>query len=190
MENNLSLEKVLEGVLSLHSETGTEGGYWAFQDSCHIQKNVPKGYCKNCGIYMKEQSGPLKVTRVTVLDDEVMREYGLTGKIKEKPDCANGEHEEEIGESWSYEGLHLLQDGDHLTIYHPDNKKEAWSGVINLKRYDLFTEHASGMWIHADQIGIERDVWAEYFFEKYPAKLILIHLPRFAKLKNPKKKEK
>lgn len=29
------------------------------------------------------------------------------------------------------------------------------------------------MWIHADQKGIEREVWAEYFFEKYPAKLCL-----------------
>jgi len=26
----------LEGVLTFHSETGTEGGYWAFQDSRYI----------------------------------------------------------------------------------------------------------------------------------------------------------
>jgi hypothetical protein len=172
MGNSNSLEGMLEGVLFLHSETGTEGGYWAFQDSRYIQENVPRGYCKNCGIYIKEQSGPLKVQRVTVLDEEMMREYERTGKIKEKLDCANGEHEEEIGDSWSYEGLHILQDGDHLTIYHPGNNREVWSGVINLKQHDLFTEYASGMWIHADQIGIERDVWAEYFFKEYPAKLI------------------
>ena len=74
--------------------------------------------------------------------------------------------------SWSYEGLHILQNDDQLTIYHPDNKKEVWSGIINLKQYDLFTEHASGLWIHVDQIGIKRDVWAEYFFKEYPAELV------------------
>lgn len=172
MENNHSLENVLKGILFLHSETGTEGGYWAFQDSRYIQENVPKGYCNNCGIYMKEQSEPLKVKCVTILDEEVMQEYERTGKIKEKPNCANNNHEELIGDAWDYEGLHILQDGDHLTIYHPNNNKEVWSGVINLKQHKLFSEDASGMWIHADQIGIERDVWAEYFFKNYSAKLI------------------
>lgn len=172
MADNDSLDDILEGILLLHSETGTEGGYWAFQDSHHIQKNTPKGYCKKCGIYMKEQSGLLKVERVIVLDEKVLRELGITGEVKEKSSCANNEHEEEIGEFWGYEGLHILQNGDHLTIYHPESNQEVWSGVINLKQYDLFTEHASGMWIHADQIGIEREVWAEYFFNEYPARLI------------------
>ena len=36
MDNNNSLEDTLEGILHLHSETGTEGGYWAFQDSKFI----------------------------------------------------------------------------------------------------------------------------------------------------------
>jgi len=113
-----TLEETLEGVLFFHSETGTEGGYWAFQDSRHIQEN---------------------------------------------------------GASWSYEGLHILENGDHLTIYHPDEGKEVWSGVINLKQYPLFTEDASGLWIHEEQIGIGRDVWAEYFFQEYPAKLIPVN---------------
>jgi len=116
MENiNKSLENIIEGVLFLHSETGTEGGYWAFQDLKYILS-------KN---------------------------------------------------RWSYEGLHILEDGDNLTIYNPDNKAEVvWSGVIALKQHPLFTESASGLWIHADQAGIDRDVWAEYFFKEYPAKLI------------------
>ena len=172
MGKDHSLEEVLDGVLFLHSETGTEGGYWAFQDSRYIQKNVLRDYCKKCGLYMKEQSGPIQVQRVTVLDKEVMQEYSRTGKIVEKPGCANNEHEELISDAWDYQGLHILGDGDHLTIYHPGNNKEVWSGVIDLKQHDLFSEHASGMWIHADQKGIERDVWAEYFFKEYPAKLM------------------
>ena len=172
MGNNDSLDDVLEGILHLHSETGTEGGYWAFQDSRYIQKDVPRGYCNKCGTYMKEQSGSLQVKSVAILDEEIMREFENTGKIKKKPSCANGEHEEDVGDSWSYEGLHILQNGDRLTIYHPDDNKEVWSGVINLKQHYLFTEHASGMWIHADQIGLQRDVWAEYFFREYRATLI------------------
>jgi hypothetical protein len=171
MGNNDSLDDILNGVLFIYSETGTEGGYWAFQDSRYIQKDVPRDYCKKCGAYMKEQIGPIQIKSVTVLDEEIMRGFDKTGKIRERPSCADGDHEEDIGDSWSYEGLHILQDGDRLTIYHPGNNKEVWSGTINLKQHNLSTEHASGMWIHADQIGIERDVWAGYFFEGYSARL-------------------
>lgn len=31
----------LEGILHFHSETGTEGGYWAFQDKHFITKTSP-----------------------------------------------------------------------------------------------------------------------------------------------------
>lgn len=165
----------LEGILYLHSETGTEGGYWAFQDAQYIKKNVPQGYCKDCGVYMREQDGTIKVQCVTILDKEVLEELERTGKLKEKPDCGDNNHEELIADDWSYEGLHLLRDGDYLTIYHPNDNKEVWSGVIRLKQYALFTEDAFGLWIHADQEGIERDVWAEYFLREYPAKLIPIN---------------
>ena len=59
-----------------------------------------------------------------------------------------------------------------MLIYHPDSSEEVWSGVIDLKQHPLFTEDASGFWIHADQKGIEREVWSEYFFKGYPAKLV------------------
>lgn len=266
-DNNNSLEDILEGVLHLHSETGTEGGYWAFQDKRFISKTRP-----SFGVFSNQTVWDLHDPRlrgktkdgVEVLrngewlplpdpmtedpdyvvsslfcgekrgdheaDKRLMEKYGF--KIKYAADQMNERHGEgnwhlegpstavtsdgtrwvygggtpstepdrpygvpqngltkvdvewddgiiQVGclsssllvASWSYEGLHYLEDGDQLTIYHPDTKKEVWSGVINLKQYDLFTEDASGMWIHADQIGIERDVWAEYFFEGYLAKL-------------------
>ncbi len=153
MGKNNSLEKTLSGVLHFHSETGTEGGHWAFQDFRCIQKNVPSGFCKNCGNY---------------IGDVYKRNEGLN----ENPTCKDGAHEEGIRDAWSYDGLHILKDGDRLIIYHPNDNKEIWSGVINLKQYPLFTEHVFGMWIHADQIGIKREVWAEYFFQEYPADLI------------------
>lgn len=78
-----------------------------------------------------------------------------------------------FGEQWSYEGLHILKDGDSLTIYSKENAEETvWDGEISLKRHPLFTEHVGGLWIHADQNGIDRETWAGYFSNGHQAKLI------------------
>jgi len=115
MTNNASSKTPLRGILHLYSETGTEGGYWAFQDSRYIS-----------------------------------------------PD----------GKHWSYDGLHPLNDGDQLKIFSPDNPTEVvWSGTIRLHQYPVFTEDAFGLWIHADQAGIDRQTWARWFFKNYPAEL-------------------
>ena len=114
--------KPLKGVCHLHSETGKEGGYWAFQDSRHIS--------------------------------------------------ADGRH-------WSYNGLHVLKDGDRLTIFDKENPKQiVWSGEISLIQHPLFSQHAFGMWIHADQKGIEREKWATWFFKEYPAELTVAKLKK------------
>jgi hypothetical protein len=157
----------LRGLCHFHSETGTEGGYWAFQDSQFITKNVPREYCKKCGKYLDPQEWEnLKVTRVLPLTQEV-----LDGE--EPSECPEGQHEREIGDSWSYEGLHVLENGDHLTIYSPEDSDEiVWQGTISLRQHPLFTENASGLWIHADQKGVDRETWATWFFKGYPAKLI------------------
>ena len=105
---------MIKGVCHFFSETGTEGGHWAFHD--------------------ESKSGP-------------------DGK-------------------WLYEGLHILEDGDHLTIFSKENPaEELWSGVISLIRYDVFREHARGFWIHADQIGIPREQWALWFLNEHPGTL-------------------
>lgn len=162
--------QTLEGICNFYFETGTEGGYWAFQDERYIQKNVPRGYCKNCGLYLREQEGALRVERIYPVDEAFLR----SGELTERPDCPNNKHEEEFGDVWDYDGLHILADGDQLTIYNPQKRDEVvWSGLIELLRHPLFTETASEYWIHFDQKGIERDVWAKYFFEEYPARLVM-----------------
>lgn len=99
----------LRGTLHFFSETGTEGGYWAFQ-------------------------------------------------TKKSP---------------AYDGLHVLENGDMLTIFSKEKpKKVIWSGIIALRTHKLFTRDASGHWIHADQEGIDRDIWARWFFDEHPAKLV------------------
>ena len=116
--------KPIHGVLLLHSETGTEGGYWAFQDKRFITPAKP------------------------------------------------GEGHDQ----WSYQGLHILEDGDKLTIYSDEKKSSIlWEGVIQLKSLGLFNESAFGWWIHSDQKEIDRKTWAKWFFEERPAQLIKIN---------------
>ncbi|MDP2695647.1 MAG: hypothetical protein Q8O87_00105 [bacterium] len=110
---------MLKGICYFHSETGTEGGYWAFQDSRHISS-----------------------------------------------------------EGWSYDGLHILEDGDSLTIFSPDDPSQiVWSGTISLHQYPSSIESVSGFWIHADQRGVDREIWARYFFDEYPAELVPVRKP-------------
>jgi hypothetical protein len=81
---------------------------------------------------------------------------------------------------WSYDGLHPLEDGDHLKIYHPDGIL-VWEGEIKLKQHPVFTESVDvhdessgvnlGLWIHADQIGMSRHDWAYPFMKEYKGEL-------------------
>jgi len=165
--------KVLKGILNLHSETGTEGGYWAFQEGRYIRKNIPRGYCKNCGRSLKEQDGAIQVAQIYTINKELLEELKRTGKLPEIPECPDGKHEEEIADSWDYKGLHVLNDGDQLTIYSlEDPTKIVWSGVIRHRVHPLFTKSVFGFWIHTDQIGVSRKRWATWFFKNNPATLI------------------
>ena len=142
--------RVLKGVLTFHSETGTEGGHWAFQDERFIKKNVPRGWCKKCGKWLRVKPGVAL------------------------PQCSDGEHQEDIADELSYEGLHILKDGDCLTIFAKDDSvRVVWEGTIKLHRFPPFAEHAFGLWIHDDQEGILREEWAQWFFKEYPAKLVV-----------------
>jgi hypothetical protein len=76
------------------------------------------------------------------------------------------------GESWSYDGLNVLHDGDKLTVYDKeDQAKVLWKGIIDMKMLPLFTEEAGGLWIHTDQNGIDRATWSKWFFDGNPALL-------------------
>lgn len=149
----------LEGVLHFWSETGTEGGYWAFQDKNFITPNTTYFVCAKCGKVWDKQKNPTGV-------------YDCI-----PPQCLPDDHNFQLlsKERWSYDGLHVLEDGDVLTIYSKeDPTKIVWTGVINLKPCPLFTEDAYGMWIHTDQDGIDRNTWARWFMEERPAKLVKI----------------
>lgn len=108
---------MMKGVLYFHSETGTEGGYWAFQDERFI-------------------------------------------------DPSSGQ--------WSYDGLHILRNGDRLHINSKeDSQMYVWNGTIDLIEHPVFTQEAHGLWIHSDQRDVNRNQWARWFLDGLPAELEL-----------------
>jgi hypothetical protein len=70
-----------------------------------------------------------------------------------------------------YEGLHVLANGDRLTIFEEDGETVKWRGEVELVRHPLFTEDAFGLWIHADQAGTNREEWASMFMKPHPCVL-------------------
>ncbi len=83
-------------------------------------------------------------------------------------------------ERWSYDGLKVLEDGDHLKIFNPEGAVY-WEGTVSLKQYPVFTESVGvpdssanvdlELWIHADQNGLDRNFWALPFMKEYRGEL-------------------
>jgi len=142
----------LGGRTSFHSETGTEGGYWAFQDGAWIKPNTTRFYCFKCNMYWDKSRDNKEPT--------------FSGNY-----CQPGEHDFQLisKEDWDYEGLHLLEDGDELSVF--DKGTTLWSGVIKLRQFPLFTENVFGFWIHSEQIDVDREWWAELFMTPHEATL-------------------
>lgn len=79
-------------------------------------------------------------------------------------------------------GLNFLQDGDHLTIYHPTQRQIVWQGNVDLEyetNYQPFPlnpeygqQAVNGMWVHGVQRDVVPETWASWFTAKYPAELI------------------
>ncbi len=206
------MTKTLKGQLNFYSETGTEGGYWAFQDETFTHLFPPNQWrCPRCGRVWDKDRVPeepkpsFSYWRDGWTEDGTTYMGGYFGKDEPHPelplcrpgdedsldcrwnaernatslDCYENGHAEWQSPAerwpdgiWSYEGLHVLNDGDHLTIWDEDRTEQVWDGVIDLCEHDLFTEGAGGMWIHADQKGIPREMWSEWFFRGLPADLV------------------
>ncbi|HUC94506.1 MAG TPA: hypothetical protein VMR19_00675 [Candidatus Saccharimonadales bacterium] len=72
----------------------------------------------------------------------------------------------------SYEGLRILRNGDELTIYDKEEPERViWKGVISLTSFTCFKESVFNLWIHNDQVGTEREMWAKWFIDGNPAEL-------------------
>ena len=144
-------------------------GNWTLEESSssicfYVNINDGRRFHDSFGTPQSEPNRPYGIpqnglTRVTVEWNDGTIEY------RRKSDTL-------LVESWSYEGLHILKNGDKLKIFDPVEKSIIWDGIIDLKQYNLFTEYtANGCFIRADQKNISREKWANYFFNKYPAQL-------------------
>jgi hypothetical protein len=72
----------------------------------------------------------------------------------------------------SYEGLHMVEDGDHLQVRHPESGEIHFEGEISLRKIKLFTEDANGMWMNTGpQEGWDGHEWGLMFQARYPATL-------------------
>ena len=81
----------------------------------------------------------------------------------------------ELPNKTSLRMAHTLKNGDHLTIFDKqDPQKIVWDGEIRLIPHEIFTEPVNSIQrcTHADQEGVECDVWKKFFWEEYPATLI------------------
>jgi len=256
----------LEGRLCFYSETGTEGGYWAFQESKYINLIVPtfgvsneqkvydtqnksrQGVASNSEVLLNEDwlTLPDPITkdpdyqisslykgeeqcdlsadkrlmdkyqfRIKYAEERLNENYGkgnwkIEGSLSNvilkdgsklhfgdspstEPNRPYGIPQNSITrvtvnwndgiieenrksdtllvEQWDYNGLHILENQDKLRIKDLINSSWIWEGLIDLKQFGVFQEHAKGAWIHAEQKGIDRETWADYFFDNYPATL-------------------
>jgi len=94
-----------------------------------------------------------------------------------------------------YDALVILDQGDYLTIFDPDDStKVVWEGNIDLeyeRNYHPYPMNPQsgqqaimGMWVHGIQRNVEPDEWGTWFFKAYPAELIKSEIGRLYRCKS------
>lgn len=169
------------GKLHLYSETGTEGGYYAMQNSEKIHYSKPEwGIFKGRTVY-----DPDDVFRSGKVISSCKRD-GSTFNESRPGDVSYLDIEwcdllQESGrrsdtvfvETWDYEGRVVLKNKDRLTICQSGIGSLAlWSGVVELEEQDPYAEASYapfGLAVHHRPLtlgGITEDEWTECFFKK------------------------
>jgi hypothetical protein len=203
----------MKGILTFHSETGTEGGYWAFQDEKFMGIPAPDVFkCINCGrIWDKsKQTEEPKVSFSYWIErgpkDKSPEGYRyLSGYMgydrpqdlpeappKEDKNSLNNVWTHALNEitrkcyenghegwellhpngTWSYEGLHVLENGDSIRVYDKnDPTKLIWEGIVELDKFTVFKDDYEGWWIHNQPKNMKLEEWAKWFLEEWPATL-------------------
>lgn len=108
-------------------------------------------------------------------------ETGTEGVVWVVQDERHISTKEDGSPSWSYDGLKVLRDGDHLTLYAKDGSV-TWEGVIDFDMeigytpYPMNPEYGQqaidGWWVHGVQRGINPSMWLQWFRDNPRAKLI------------------
>lgn len=178
-----SVENTIAGKLHLFSETGTEGGYWALQDSRFIDYVKPEwglfedtevvdpdnlGRVGIVAAATGENGAPFTSSTGRVVIDALINWRDGTTELR-KSDTL-------LVESWSYDGLVLLRNEDELTIFDKDTpEKVVWHGLVKLISHDEETVGPTLLHpfrLHHDQVSVDQNEWANWFFRDSPAQLI------------------
>lgn len=164
------------GVCNFWFETGTEGAYWSFQDERSMGKRSDHLVkCVYCGLYWDKKRAPdappapLDLRKIKKGD----RCY-LVNSVTRQRACKK--HEWVLmypNGSWSYDGLHILRDGDLLTIFdHDDRSPILWSGTILFDPPYVGGAHLR-LSVKCFQSNIDHEQWKTWFTDEYPAALTL-----------------
>ena len=170
------------GKLDFHSETGTEGGYFALQNSEFIEHVLPDfGVFTGSKVYDPEDLFRKGKVLKSYRDD------GSDFRSARKGDVSNLDIEWDdqildmarksdsvLVERWSYEGLEYINDGDKLIVLSKGIGSSAiWAGTVEIERQDPYHEDsysAFGLASHYRPMlkNVDADTWAGWFFdEKY-----------------------
>lgn len=157
--------KPLKGELFLLDEMGMDCGTWTFQDEAFITPNTTYFSCTKCGLVWDKSKE---------LEEDILRKQTPSGPLALSY-CKPAEHTFTLLMPflWSWEGTHVLADGDILTIFDKNNpSKKIWSDTIKLKNYKSIHYSSNRRWsIETKPKGIKRKHWTKWFVESYPAEL-------------------
>ncbi len=72
-------------------------------------------------------------------------------------------------ERWSYDGLHVVGEGDWLRVFHPDGERIEWEGRLS------FRPRWWVRWLRRAELvprGLDPARWESWFVEQRPAELL------------------
>jgi hypothetical protein len=154
------LSVTMRGVCNLRFERGIEGIYWAFQDERFVEIPDPTTLCcAKCGRVWdtKRDERPPK----RIFDDECDHHKDHQWKLL----YPNG--------LWLHAGLHMLHDGDLLTLFDKeDPSKILWKERILLNPAPVAGVHLRAR-AYCIQCGVPEKKWEQWFTKNYPAELTL-----------------
>ena len=156
-------DNVAEGECIWHDRISLSG-HWQAIAGCRLPGSQ-RGIAGNAWLKMFISRLPARLERS---DNHVFHGYL-------EPNPMPGE----IGPAWSvreygksiYKGLHLLKDGDVLSVFNSVAKAQrTWKGYIDMGRY----KQQTGMGIIPIQLshGIDYDTWSSYFMQARPARIV------------------
>lgn len=202
------MTETMAGVLVFHSETGTEGGWYAFQNAKFMGLPAPNQWvCTHCGrVWDKDRDTEPPKPSFTYwrdMEDQVSPSgtryvSGFAGYDEPHDDLPEGspsgadaewnrrrnaialvcyteghagfEHMYPNG-IWSYEGLHMLKNGDRLRVFAKGKSRVLWEGPVALEGVQGFTHDVRGLWVNQRPTLLDEEQWSSWFLDGHPAEL-------------------